>query len=500
LATRVARAAVDAGGGFDPQLLLGNALGWSGRWAEAETELAALGSLACTDAQRAQAVIPRVLGLAWSFGRLAEAEAVLDTIASTISDDAAALELAGMRSVLDAYLGRTVQAAEAAAGVLAHPRCSPTATHLAGWGLAMAGGGLGRLAGVEETLRRIDAQVESFESGLHQAVVVAGLWLRGLLLAGLLDRADQVAWRYRERCQDTPGYGDMITSLMCAHVAMSRGQVRTAARWYRQVIAAVHGADPGALSFSGLVGLTGALGMAGEVTAARQTFVDLTAARHPIAVFLEPEVRLAQAWVAAAEGGVSETLALARQAAEVAASQHRPAVEVVALHTAVCFGDRTVADRLAQLVTQVDGPRAPAAAAHAAALAADDAQALHAASVQLEQIGALLFAADAAAQAAAVHTRQNRRGSAHTAATRAHRLAQACEGARTPALAAIAAPLPLTDREREIVTLAASGLSNRDIAQRLTVSVRTVENHLYRASTKLGTTDRTELAALLHGH
>jgi DNA-binding NarL/FixJ family response regulator len=184
----------------------------------------------------------------------------------------------------------------------------------------------------------------------------------------------------------------------------------------------------------------------------------------------------------------------------VAASQHQPAVEVVALHTAVCFGDRTVADRLAQLATQVDGPRAGAAAAHAAALATDDGAALHAASVQLEQIGALLLAADAAAQAAAVHTRQGRRGSAQTATTRAHHLAQACEGARTPALAALAAPLPLTDREREIVTMAAGGLSNREIAQRLVVSVRTVENHLYRASTKLGTTDRAELTALLHRH
>ncbi len=59
---------------------------------------------------------------------------------------------------------------------------------------------------------------------------------------------------------------------------------------------------------------------------------------------------------------------------------------------------------------------------------------------------------------------------------------------------------PLNHREREIVTLAAGGLSNREIAQRLVVSIRTVENHLYRASTKLGTTDRAELAALLHGH
>ncbi|MGB9137072.1 MAG: helix-turn-helix transcriptional regulator, partial [Pseudonocardiaceae bacterium] len=102
--------------------------------------------------------------------------------------------------------------------------------------------------------------------------------------------------------------------------------------------------------------------------------------------------------------------------------------------------------------------------------------------------------------AATVFTRQDRRGSARAAATRAHRLAQACEGARTPALTTITAPLPLTHREREIVTLAAGGLSNRDIAQRLVISVRTVENHLYRACTKLGTTDRTELTALLHGH
>ncbi|MFZ0873926.1 MAG: helix-turn-helix transcriptional regulator [Pseudonocardiaceae bacterium] len=49
-----------------------------------------------------------------------------------------------------------------------------------------------------------------------------------------------------------------------------------------------------------------------------------------------------------------------------------------------------------------------------------------------------------------------------------------------------------------MVALAAGGLSNRQIADRLIVSVRTVEGHLYRACGKLGATDRTELAALLH--
>ncbi len=120
-------------------------------------------------------------------------------------------------------------------------------------------------------MRRIDARIESFEIGLHQAAVVVFSCLRGLLQAGLLDQADQTARHYRKRCQDTPGFGEVITSLMSAAVAAARGQVRTAARWYRQAIAALHGTEPNGPSFSGLVGLTSALGMAGDATSARQT-------------------------------------------------------------------------------------------------------------------------------------------------------------------------------------------------------------------------------------
>ena len=55
----------------------------------------------------------------------------------------------------------------------------------------------------------------------------------------------------------------------------------------------------------------------------------------------------------------------------------------------------------------------------------------------------------------------------------------------------------LTVREREMANLVAAGLNNRDIADRLTVSVRTVEGHLYRACTKCDCTDRDQLAALI---
>jgi DNA-binding NarL/FixJ family response regulator len=51
----------------------------------------------------------------------------------------------------------------------------------------------------------------------------------------------------------------------------------------------------------------------------------------------------------------------------------------------------------------------------------------------------------------------------------------------------------LTWRERETVELVAEGLSNKAIAARLGVSVRTVEGHLNHVFTKLGVESRTEL-------
>jgi predicted ATPase/DNA-binding CsgD family transcriptional regulator len=56
----------------------------------------------------------------------------------------------------------------------------------------------------------------------------------------------------------------------------------------------------------------------------------------------------------------------------------------------------------------------------------------------------------------------------------------------------------LTRREAEVAALAARGLTNRDIAARLCLSVRTVEVHIDRILTKLGFRTRTQLAAWAH--
>jgi len=51
----------------------------------------------------------------------------------------------------------------------------------------------------------------------------------------------------------------------------------------------------------------------------------------------------------------------------------------------------------------------------------------------------------------------------------------------------------LTDRERELTALAAHGLSNQDIAERLVVSPLTVRTHIHRAMMKVGARDRAQL-------
>lgn len=60
--------------------------------------------------------------------------------------------------------------------------------------------------------------------------------------------------------------------------------------------------------------------------------------------------------------------------------------------------------------------------------------------------------------------------------------------------AAARAACPLSPREAEIATLIASAMSNRQIAQQLVLSERTVETHVRSILAKLGFSSRTEIA------
>ena len=175
-----------------------------------------------------------------------------------------------------------------------------------------------------------------------------------------------------------------------------------------------------------------------------------------------------------------------------------PACELYALHDVVRLGAAdAVADRLIAVAGTIDGRAAQAFSAHARAARDHDGPGLDAASGQFEAFGAQLLAAEAAAEAAVADRRPGHKGTASLSAARARSLAAFCEGASTPSLLLLGDDDRLTRREREIANLAAQGMSSPEIARHLVVSVRTVDNHLQRAYTKLGISKRSELQARL---
>jgi DNA-binding CsgD family transcriptional regulator len=160
----------------------------------------------------------------------------------------------------------------------------------------------------------------------------------------------------------------------------------------------------------------------------------------------------------------------------------------------VRFGDpSSVAERLTSLAARCDGRLIALLAAHATAAAAADGRALDVVGRDFESLGLLLFAAEASAAAGRAHARTGRRSSSFAARERALDLVQRCGVARTPALTWADQPIELTRREREVADLAAAAMTSRDIADRLGVTIRTVDNLLGRVYSKLGLSGRQEL-------
>ncbi|MFJ3670086.1 LuxR C-terminal-related transcriptional regulator [Streptomyces sp. NPDC090106] len=221
---------------------------------------------------------------------------------------------------------------------------------------------------------------------------------------------------------------------------------------------------------------------------------------------LRGELREAAAWAreglreTAGHGACRAELALAAaQSGDVVAADATPGDRAEAWRAAA-RGDlgtalRAVTDAYdaVRLGTPGERPGEGVFAQHADALTRGDGPALDRAAARLEERGFLLFAAEAHAQA--VHVHRDPRA-ARTSRTRAVALARRCQGARTPALSGLVLG-ELTARQRQIVTLAAAGLSNRQIAEKLTLSIRTVGNHLYSAYARLGANDRGALPWLV---
>ncbi|MGA8016879.1 MAG: helix-turn-helix transcriptional regulator, partial [Candidatus Dormiibacterota bacterium] len=99
---------------------------------------------------------------------------------------------------------------------------------------------------------------------------------------------------------------------------------------------------------------------------------------------------------------------------------------------------------------------------------------------------------------AEAHQQAGRAGRARAPLLRSAALLSQCQGSRSPILDRLATGGALTDRELQVARVAARGTSSAEIAVQLGLSVRTIENHLQQAYSKLGVRSRAELSAVLN--
>ena len=497
LAETLAERAVAAGGGLPAKTVQAMAITWQERGIDAEAILCELAA-GTSGPTRAQIAILRAMNFALSLGDTASAEKELDE-AIPADDDAAQAIADALRAMIDLARGHS-RAVDRASTILAGTPSNDITQMLSIWVLVSGLGDLGRIDEIEAAANTGYRLAETSAEAAHLRLPLAAVHAIAYRLAGALTSCDALIARIRHDTVDAP-FQQAWDSFFTGLSAMSRGNLASARRSLLETVARLETGGGGRMtkSFarSWLAAVTGMAGRAAD--ARRELAAHEWRAQDAETGVWDLERFLAEAWTCAAEGATSQAISITRDAAATESRLGRSAWEVLLLQTATQFGDHTTAARLAELAVHSRGPRAAVAAAHAAALAARDGDSLLEASRRYEDFGDRLAAADAAAQAVVAYQNLGRRGAAMTASATARRLAAECEGAQTPALRAATTPQPFTARQLEIISLAAQGLSNQDIADRLTMSIRSVEGHLFRACQRVGANSREQLITILRG-
>lgn len=167
---------------------------------------------------------------------------------------------------------------------------------------------------------------------------------------------------------------------------------------------------------------------------------------------------------------------------------------------AMCWelGDPSVIPMVQNVARTVDGRWAGAMLTLAAGWEVGDGDALMDTAAALEEAGFVNLAREAYARASTLLEQAGeRRRSRQAVAQREKCDHELGERFREGRFIAAAPAVHLTRREQDIVGLAVQGYTDREIAQKLMVSVRTVEGHLYRTYVKLGVRSREELESAL---
>lgn len=497
MAAREAAASSDEPAALDAAVLLGETLVLDSRPYEAEAVLAPLGALALSDEQRGRRAASRIRGLAYG-GR--DLEAARDAVADLdLLDEgpwrdyvtaqwATALAMWGRPGEAERLLTPLVDSADPATRFRAFPARNVC---------LLAAGDV-----VEATEQALGLLFEALAA--RERVPRAPAWVGSALvvdlgLRGDLDGAERFVLLGDADPMNRLPANRAFLELIRGRIAVLRGDAASGVAGLElaaRLFAGHDDEDWGAVVTAALIEAYALLGRRDEAelaaSATRVALVDLAGHVNT------HEMARSLAWLPWATG---DARAAAAALLEVAASSEAAGFGVfaaLAAHDALRLGAGTPAiDILDRLGQTVDGERVGCYVADARARRVDDGAALEAVADRLEALGMRLEAADVVAAASDAYGRAGLGQAATRAANRAGRLAGGCPGVRTPALVGLHAAPDLTPRELAVAQLAAEGLTSREIAERLVVSVRTVDNQLSRVYLKLGIAGRVGLAEAL---
>ena len=495
LTERLARAALESGADFDAGLLAAEAAHRSGRHEQAAAELVALERDAVDTGERVRVAL---LSFDHEFFRHGTADlTTIDALLSAELEQGWRDELLARRLTLDGLSrgpGAAVDSVEPLPETTGVPRTSlqvvlgECLTHTGRLDQALA-----FLAPASRPTVRQGSTVLSEPWSPFGGHVLA------LVALGRLGEAEELLAGAQQEEPAHPGSPESAV-IAASFGALRLEQGRVQAAFLQATSAAALFLDLALPVFARWCEALSAhaLALAGVAPKATRTLAAVEALPLPTDMRYEVEVLQARAWALAAGGDMGT----ARQSLEAAAEVGKEAGDLLgalkALHGLARMGRaRQVVDELGTLASKVDGELAAARLSYALAAADKDSEALAIAAARFEDLGTLLYAAEALGESA-VHLRRDgaKREAAATQQTAA-RLLSRCEGAVTPFVRAIGARAQLTPAELDTALQAAAGGTDKQIAETMHLSVRTVENRLHRAYQKLGLTHRRELAEAL---
>jgi DNA-binding NarL/FixJ family response regulator len=488
-----AQRAIEAGAGAEANVVLAAAHTVHGRAAEAEATLAEVeGKI--EDRTLALAYLrQRTTGLQWGLSRTHEAVELLDRAIAWWQDDQWHQHIGILRLQFVALMEPPGTCAPALELALQDATLGEQARRWLRRALAVDLFWAGRVREAHGMLAEIPQlplreALDFLELATYSVIGLAS----GCDLGGL-ERNMRAAFEHASAAADPAAAG--LASVTVAAANYRAGRFLDCRRWLNEAIAQSERQDP-----------FGTRPLARSL----QVGVSLAVGDHAAASLAASRLETEAAGIgAAAQRGLAPWIARGRAWAKLAAAEPPPAQELLLdaadelawapvyeaelRYEAMRAGKpaRELTPELRRLRRRCDAPLTSAYAEHVTARAESDAPGMLKAAESFAALGATRYASEAAAHAAAAFAAEGRQDSARRAAARSRELQPVEQGAGLPPIAGIDdAAIELTPREAQTVELAARGLTNTEIADRLVLSRRTVETHIYRAMRKLGISDR----------